>query len=69
MREDPARQLFMRLPVHATLKSDPVYNVQPYIFRYEDFRHTDFVRGLAWGAGDALWSCGWDMQVLRHQVA
>merc|ERR1712117_507725 len=40
-----------------------------FIQRYEDFRHTDFVRGLAWGAGDALWSCGWDMQVLRHQVA
>ena len=68
MREDPARHFFMRLPVRATLKVT-LYNVQPNIFRYEDFRHTDFVRGLAWGAGDALWSCGWDMQVLRHQVA
>lgn len=40
-----------------------------FIQRYEDFRHTDFVRGLAWGARDTLWSCGWDMQVLRHHPA
>jgi len=40
-----------------------------FIQRYEDFRHTDFVRGLAWGACDTLWTCGWDMQVLRHQPA
>lgn len=34
---------------------------------YQDRRHTDYVRGLAW-AGDTLWSAGWDTAVLTHAL-
>ena len=36
---------------------------------YEDHRHTDFVRGLAWNPKDGnLWSCGWDKKVIEHKI-
>lgn len=36
---------------------------------YEDDRHNDFVRGLAWHSrSDSLYSCGWDKQVLAHKL-
>jgi WD40 repeat protein len=42
-------------------------NLNNNFFRYEDSRHTDFVRGLAWDPNsNFLWSCGWDKQVLKH---
>ncbi|KAK3867426.1 hypothetical protein Pcinc_027121 [Petrolisthes cinctipes] len=34
--------------------------------RYEDNRHTDFVRGLAWTDSNSLVSCGWDSSVHIH---
>ncbi|KAI4489579.1 hypothetical protein M0802_011016 [Mischocyttarus mexicanus] len=34
---------------------------------YEDTRHTDFVRGLAW-YNDELLSCSWDDQILKHTI-
>lgn len=34
---------------------------------YQDRRHNDYVRGLAW-AGDTLWSAGWDTKVLSHTL-
>ncbi|KAK2581316.1 hypothetical protein KPH14_008091 [Odynerus spinipes] len=34
---------------------------------YEDDRHTDFVRGLAW-YNDELLSCSWDDMVLKHTI-
>lgn len=34
---------------------------------YTDNRHEDFVRGLAWKE-NVLISCGWDKQVLLHNV-
>jgi WD40 repeat protein len=34
---------------------------------YQDRRHSDYVRGLAW-AGDTLWSAGWDTAVLTHTL-
>lgn len=41
-----------------------------YFFRYEDDRHDDFVRGLAWHPrSESLFSCGWDKQVLAHKFA
>ncbi|PNF41240.1 hypothetical protein B7P43_G01506 [Cryptotermes secundus] len=37
---------------------------------YEDDRHDDFVRGLAWHPrSESLFSCGWDKQVLAHKFA
>jgi WD40 repeat protein len=41
-----------------------------YFGRYEDDRHDDFVRGLAWHPrSENLYSCGWDKQVLEHKLA
>jgi WD40 repeat protein len=34
---------------------------------YQDRRHKDYVRGLAW-SGDNLWSAGWDTQVFSHTI-
>jgi len=34
---------------------------------YQDRRHTDYVRGIAW-SGDTLWSAGWDTRVLSHTL-
>jgi len=34
---------------------------------YQDRRHTDYVRGLAW-SGDTLWSAGWDTKVFSHTL-
>ncbi|KAK7086101.1 Methylosome protein 50 [Halocaridina rubra] len=36
--------------------------------RYEDDRHTDFVRGVAWRDAGTLASCGWDKKVLMHTL-
>lgn len=38
------------------------------IFRYENDRHTDFVRGLAWADSNSLVSCGWDTSVHIHTL-
>uniref|UniRef100_A0A1B6DLS7 Uncharacterized protein n=2 Tax=Clastoptera arizonana TaxID=38151 RepID=A0A1B6DLS7_9HEMI len=36
---------------------------------YNDERHNDFVRGLAWHPKmKCLFSCGWDKQVIKHNV-
>lgn len=36
--------------------------------RYEDDRHLDFVRGLAWKDSGTLVTCGWDKSVFVHQI-
>ncbi|KAJ9587386.1 hypothetical protein L9F63_019087 [Diploptera punctata] len=37
---------------------------------YCDDRHDDFVRGLTWhNRNETLYSCGWDKQVLLHNIA
>ncbi|KAK8750183.1 hypothetical protein OTU49_015288, partial [Cherax quadricarinatus] len=36
--------------------------------RYEDDRHSDFVRGLSWRDSECLVTCGWDKTVLIHQI-
>lgn len=34
--------------------------------RYEDDRHSDFVRGIAWKDAETLVTCGWDKNVYTH---
>ncbi|XP_066951299.1 methylosome protein WDR77 isoform X2 [Macrobrachium rosenbergii] len=34
--------------------------------KYEDDRHSDFVRGMAWKDTDTLVTCGWDKKVYFH---
>ncbi|XP_042232572.1 methylosome protein 50-like isoform X1 [Homarus americanus] len=36
--------------------------------RYEDDRHSDFVRGLTWTDSTSLVTCGWDKSVYIHQL-
>lgn len=36
--------------------------------RYDDDRHKDFVRGLAWQDADTLVSSGWDTAVVVHKL-
>ncbi|KAH0550604.1 methylosome protein 50-like [Cotesia glomerata] len=35
---------------------------------YQDFRHKDFVRGLAWRK-DELLTCSWDDTILNHEIS
>ncbi|XP_047470902.1 methylosome protein 50-like isoform X1 [Penaeus chinensis] len=37
--------------------------------RYEDERHNDFIRGLAWKDGNTLFTCGWDKAVHEHTIS
>lgn len=37
--------------------------------RYEDERHNDFIRGLAWKDGNTLFTCGWDKAVHEHTTS
>ncbi|XP_076069869.1 methylosome protein WDR77-like isoform X2 [Oratosquilla oratoria] len=36
--------------------------------RYEDDRHSDFVRGLTWTDANTLVTCGWDKDVFMHTI-
>ncbi|XP_067676675.1 methylosome protein WDR77-like [Haliotis asinina] len=35
---------------------------------YSVCSHSDFVQGLTWFGGDCLYTCGWDSQVVRHDL-
>nr|ACO14939.1 Methylosome protein 50 [Caligus clemensi] len=46
-----------------------IFNVDGLKVLYEDERHQDFVRGLAWHPKKRdLWTCGWDRLVISHSL-
>lgn len=45
-----------------------IFDTDKYLTElYEDYRHKDFVRGLAWSA-DKLLTCSWDNTVIEHSL-
>ncbi|XP_065582044.1 methylosome protein WDR77-like [Artemia franciscana] len=40
-----------------------------YTIRYQDNKHTDFIRGLSWNpVTRSVYSSGWDGRILRHSI-